>query len=62
MAHTMIGALRAGRPEHTMEAERVVVDTDTPNVVVLHLDDGERIELDRHELQAAIERPQRAAA
>lgn len=36
-------------------AELVVVDTDSPNVVVLELDDGGRLELDRTELAQAIE-------
>lgn len=38
----------------SVEAELVVVDTDSPNLVVLELDDGEKIELDRTELANAL--------
>lgn len=38
-----------------VEAESVVVDTDTPGAVVLELDDGGRLELDERELRAALE-------
>lgn len=37
-----------------VESELVVVDTDSPNVVVLELDDGGRLELDRTELANAL--------
>ncbi len=57
MSQTYLMATRAGRPEHTPEAEPVIVDTDTPNVVVLRLDDGDEITLDSSELRAAIELP-----
>jgi hypothetical protein len=36
------------------EAEPVIVNTDDPEVVVLVLDDGERITMDRAELVAAL--------
>ena len=37
------------------ESEPVVVDTDDPNLVVVELDDGGRLELDPRELRSAIE-------
>jgi hypothetical protein len=37
------------------ESEPVVIDTDTPNVVILELDNGERLELDAAELRAGLE-------
>lgn len=52
----LVMALRAGRPEHTPEAEPVLVTVDDQNVV-LELDDGERLELDLAELRAAIAAP-----
>ena len=52
----LVMALRAGRPEHTPEAEPVLVSRDGESVV-LELDDGERLELDALELRAAIEEP-----
>lgn len=55
MTVTPLMATRAGLPEHTPEAEQVLVDTDTPDVVVLHLDDGEEITLDRSELLSALQ-------
>lgn len=58
---TFLMATRAGRPEHSAEAEPVVVDSDG-RVVVLQLDDGERIELDHSELAAALGLPQQEAA
>ena len=54
MPRTPLMAMRAGRPEHTPEAEPVVVDTDDANVVRLQLDDGDEITLDRRELLAAL--------
>lgn len=39
---------------HDVEAEPIVVDTDTPGVVVLELHDGQRLEIDRTELRTAI--------
>ena len=56
MAQFLTMATRAGRPEHTPEAEPVVIDTDRPGAVVLHLDDGETLEFDAGELRAALER------
>jgi hypothetical protein len=58
MSQAMVMATRAGRPEHTPEAEPVVIDTDDPKVVKLTLDDGETIEMDRTELEAAIAPPE----
>lgn len=55
MARTLMIATRAGLPEQTPEAEPVLVDTDTPGVVSIVLDDGEEITLDRTELRAALE-------
>jgi hypothetical protein len=52
MSRRLVMAHRAGRTED--ESEPVVIDTDTPDVVVLELDDGERIELDPTELQSAL--------
>ena len=44
------------------EAEPIVVDTDDPRVVVIELDDGERLEIDLRELRSAIEsHPRRRA-
>ena len=37
------------------EAEPIVVNTDDPRVVVIELDDGGRLELDRRELRSALE-------
>lgn len=54
MPRTPLMATRAGRPEHTPEAEPVVVDTDDAGVVRLQLDDGDEITLDRRELLAAL--------
>lgn len=51
---THLMALRAHRREHTPEAEPVIVDTQA-EVVVLRLDDGEEITMDRCELRAALE-------
>lgn len=38
MRHVMV--MRADRPEHTPEAELLLVDDDTPGVLRLILDDG----------------------
>jgi hypothetical protein len=59
---TSLMALRAGRAEHTPEAEPVLVDTDTPGVVRLVLDDGDVVELDATELLLAVASTQRQAA
>lgn len=50
---TPLIATRADRPEHTPEAEPVVVET-TDDVVRLVLDDDTIIDFDRAELSAAI--------
>jgi len=60
MAH-MVMVNRAGRPEHTTEAEPLIVET-RGDLVVLALDDGERLELDRSELLAALAEPHAEAA
>lgn len=52
MPRRLVMAHRAGSTED--ESEPVVIDTDTPNVVVLELDGGERLELDATELQAGL--------
>lgn len=39
-----------------VDAELVVVDTDTPGAIVIELDDGGRLELVETELRAALER------
>ena len=54
MAITMIGVLRADRPEHTPEAEAAVVDMETPGVLVLRLDDGLELTMDPSELLSAV--------
>lgn len=51
---TPLMALRAGRAEHTPESEPVLVDTDTPGVILLALDDGDVLELNAAELVAAV--------
>lgn len=48
--------LRAGRPEHTPEAEGVVIVRDGVNVH-LELDDGEVLTFDRVELLNALTEP-----
>lgn len=55
MTERLLMARRAGRIEHTPESEPVLVSTEG-EVVVLVLDDGERLELDRAEIHAATER------
>lgn len=54
MSETHLMATRAGRAEHTPEAEPVIVET-TGDVIRLVLDDGDVIEFDRGELLAATE-------
>jgi hypothetical protein len=48
----LVGTRRTGPVEP--EAESVVIDTDDYLIVRLELDDGEEIELDRVELEAAL--------
>ena len=50
----LLMALRAGRVEHTPEAEPVLVALEAERVVLV-LDDGERLEFDERELLAALE-------
>lgn len=54
MTEQFLTALRAGRPEHTPEAEGVVVLSQGASVVLV-LDDDERITFDREELLHALE-------
>lgn len=53
MTTTALVATRADRPEHTPEAEPVLVETTSDGVRVV-LDDGITVEFDRAELAAAI--------
>lgn len=57
----LLMATRRGLPEHTGEAEPVLVYRDQGSVVLV-LDDGEQIELDALELAAAIKPQIRLAA
>jgi hypothetical protein len=52
---TLITALRAGRAEHTPEAEGVLVGV-RGETATLVLDDGEELSFDLGELRAALER------
>ncbi len=45
---------RADKPEHTPEAEGLLVDVGTPGVVRLVLDDGLELTMPRDELLAAL--------
>ena len=49
----LITALRAGRPEHTPEAEPVLVSVDGHRAT-LTLDDGETLDFDAGELLGAL--------
>lgn len=40
---TLVMVLRADRPEHTPESEGMLVDTDTPGLLRLVLDDGTEV-------------------
>jgi hypothetical protein len=53
-AMNLIMVKRADAPEHTPEAEGLLVDTDTPGVVRLVLDDGIELVADRAELVEAL--------
>lgn len=55
---SLIMGLRRGLPEHSGDAEGVLVSLDGDNVI-LTLDDGEMLELDRIELMAALQPPLR---
>ena len=50
---TLLVARRSGRAEHTPHDEEVLIEGGA-QVVVLHMEDGERIELDAIELRAAL--------
>jgi hypothetical protein len=54
MTEQFLTALRAGRPQHTPEAEGVIVLTQGTNVILV-MDDDERITFDREELIHALE-------
>lgn len=49
----VLSALRAGRPEHTPEAEPVLVEV-RDGTATLTLDDGETVAFDARELRAAL--------
>ncbi len=51
MAPQLLMVTRAGRPEHTPEAEPALIDTDG-SALVLTLDDGETISLSTEEVVA----------
>lgn len=51
---TLLMATRAGRPEHTPEAEPVLV-AQTSTEVVLVLDDGDELRFDLRELRKALD-------
>jgi hypothetical protein len=51
---SMVMASRAGRAEHTPEAEPVLVER-VGDEYVLTLDDGETLGLDRRELRATLD-------
>ena len=53
MQDYVIGVERASRPEHTPEAEQVVVCLDG-QLATLVLDDGEELRFDRTELLKAL--------
>jgi hypothetical protein len=52
MPRTLVMINRA--VEDASEAEPLIVDTDDPKVIVLELDDGDRLEVDPTELRAAL--------
>lgn len=53
---------RADRPEHTPESESLLVDTDTPGVIRMVLDDGLEIVAPREAFMAALASSAQAAA
>lgn len=61
MSQDLLMAHRQSNHQTTSEAEPIVVDTDDPETVVLELDDGQRLELDRAELRACLDAHLRAA-
>lgn len=58
---SLIMGLRRGLPEHSGDAEGILVSLAGAKVI-LTLEDGEMIELDRVELMAALQPPLRVAA
>lgn len=58
---SLIMGLRRGLPEHSGDAEGILVSIAGPKVI-LTLEDGEMLELDRVELMAALQPPLRVAA
>lgn len=53
----LVMVMRADRPEHTPESEGLTIDTDTPGIVRLVLDDGVEITCDAavaEEISAAL--------
>lgn len=57
----LIMGLRRGLPQHSGDAEGILVSLAGAKVI-LTLEDGEMLELDRVELMAALQPPLRAAA
>lgn len=53
MSRHLVMAHRTGQSDD--ESEPVVIDTDDPQIVVLELDSGERLELDPVELRASLD-------
>lgn len=58
---SLIMGLRRGLPEHSGDAEGILVSIAGAKVI-LTLEDGEMLELDRVELMAALQPPLRVAA
>ena len=58
---SLIMGLRRGLPDHSGDAEGILVSITGANVI-LTLEDGEMLELDRVELMAALQPPLRVAA
>ena len=58
---SLIMGLRRGLPEHSGDAEGILVSLAGAKVI-LTLEDGEMLELDRGELMAALQPPLRVAA
>ena len=58
---SLIMGLRRGLPEHSGDAEGILVSLAGAKVI-LTLEDGEMLELDRVELMAALQPPLRVAA
>ena len=60
MTERLLMAVRG--TDRTGEAEPVVVNTDDPKTVVLTLDDGQTLALDRAELRNTLDEPTQEAA